>query len=130
MRVAVAGGCDFTDNLMIARVLGALRPEITLVHGGASGVDVLAALWWSKGGRPMDVHRADWLGPCRPQCKPGHRLERIDETTLCPVAGAYRDQEMVDSGLDMLLAFPDRADYSAELVARCRAAGVIVLSVS
>jgi SLOG family YspA-like protein len=125
----VTGGRDFTDDLMIARVLGALRPEITLVHGGASGVDVRAALWWSKGKRDLVVYRADWLGPCREQCPPRHRRERLDGTSYCPKAGPYRNQAMVDSGLDLLLAFPGGIG-TADMVMRCLAAGVTVLNVT
>jgi hypothetical protein len=129
MRNAVAGGRRFADDLMIARVLSAWRAEIVLVHGGATGLDVRAALWWTKGGREVDPHYADWLGPCRPECPPDHRKPRVDGTSYCPFAGFYRNQEMVDSGLDLLYAFPGGRG-TADMVRRCRAAGVIVLSVS
>lgn len=128
MRIAVTGGRDYTDAARIGSLLGEYAG--ILVHGAAPGADSIAAEWWRRncGTKACEPHPADWDGPCRDTCKPGHRRQRKDGSTYCPAAGAYRNQEMVDSGIDVLIAFPGGTG-TADMVKRAKAAGVRVRKV-
>lgn len=80
----------------------------TLVHGAATGADSLAAEWWGDiQERPTEAHPADW--------------DRHGKA-----AGPIRNQEMVDSGLDLCIAFPGGRG-TADMIRRCEAAGVPVV---
>lgn len=105
MRFGVTGGRDYDDVTTVADVLSAL-PNAVLVHGAASGADTLAARHWAGLGRPTEPHPADW-------------------TTHGKAAGPLRNQEMVDSHLDLLIAFPGGRG-TADMVRRAEAAGVPV----
>lgn len=63
-----------------------LGPNTVLVHGAAPGVDTQAATIWSEWGLPTEAHPADW-------------------ETHGKAAGPIRNQEMVDLGADLCLAF-------------------------
>ncbi len=87
-----------------------LGSRLTVVHGAAvSGADAIAASWAStrnRNGWPVDVepHPADWR-LCTTDCRPGHRIERAGGGDYCPYAGHRRNQEMVDAGAAMCVAF-------------------------
>lgn len=126
MRIGVTGGRDFAGHQLVMHALRQMPADAVLVHGAAPGADTLAAEWWGDiQGRPTDPHPADWPGPCRATCAPNHRRPRGDGT-YCPAAGVYRNQEMLDSGLDLLIAFPGGTG-TADMVRRSRDAGVKVL---
>lgn len=61
--------------------------EVTLVHGDAPGVDTQAKELFQKWGLPHEPHPANWKTHGR-------------------AAGPIRNQEMVDLGADLCLAFP------------------------
>ena len=130
MRIAVTGGRNFADTRLAARVLTGLHPGAVLVHGQAGGADSVCSIWWRQHGRPVDPHPADWEGPCRSACTPGHRRRKAGgQGTFCPAAGVYRNQDMVDTGLDLLIAFAGGTG-TADMITRSRAAGVPVLVVT
>lgn len=60
---------------------------ITIVHGGARGVDELAGKLAAGAGYDVEVHEANWV-------------------KLGKGAGPIRNQEMVDLGANLVLAFP------------------------
>lgn len=120
MRVIVTGSREWTDIQLIGKALQecvtSLKDgdRLTVVHGGARGADRLAGNWtaWAhKNKMPVqrpEIHLARWANPCRrdDRCSPGHR--RVDPETkvsTCPTAGYYRNEDMVNLGADMLLAF-------------------------
>lgn len=108
LRIGVTGGRDFANWHLVTHVLRQMPADATLVHGGARGADSLCAEWWGDvQGRCVEPHAADWA-------KHGKG------------AGVVRNQEMVDSGLDLLVAFPG-GKGTADMVARCQKAGVRVL---
>lgn len=126
MRFAVTGGRFYNNEPAVIAALKQVPPAI-LVHGKAPGADTLAAKNW-----PADLqepHPADWSGPCRATCRPGHRQVRQDGQMYCPAAGVYRNQEMVDSHIDFLIAFPGGTG-TADMIERSLKARVIVVELS
>ncbi len=91
-RILVTGSRYFSDfPIMRDAILQAAansngRP-VTVVHGGARGADQMAARIARKHGFQVEEHPADWD-------KHGRR------------AGPIRNQQMVDAGADICLAFP------------------------
>lgn len=126
LRIAVTGGRDFDSWHLVVHTLRQMPEDAILVHGAASGADSQCAEWWDMQGRVCEPHPADWTAPCRPTCKDGHRRTRPDGSDYCPAEGPYRNQRMVDSGLDLLIAFPGGRG-TADMVRRCQEAGVRVL---
>lgn len=127
-RIGVTGGRDYNDQVVVATAIAsnALAGDI-IVHGAARGADTLAHTAAPLFDCRPEPHRAQWEAPCRDACAPNHRRER-NGRTCCPAAGNYRNQEMVDSGLDLLLAFPG-GDGTADMVKRARRAGVEVIEI-
>ena len=107
-RVLVTGSRSWRLAAVIRHELDQVSAEhgpLTVVHGAASGADALAAAYAKRCGWEVESHPADWTGPCRPTCLPGHRVDRRNGTTYCPAAGVYRNAAMVASGPDLVLAF-------------------------
>lgn len=108
-RIIVTGGRRYHDTATIHRVLEEYHqtPPPTLVHGGAPGADSEAAyvaaylLEW-----PVEAHPADWQRHGR-------------------AAGPIRNQQMVATGADLVIAFPGGRG-TADMVRRARAAGIPV----
>ena len=110
MIVAVTGGRDFGDIERVRRVLYNLDPKPTLlIHGAASGADVLAAQVAAELGIPTEAHPADW-----------ERHKRA--------AGPIRNAEMVARRPDLLLAFPG-GKGTANMTRQAIAAGIQVKQV-
>lgn len=90
MRVLVTGSRDWNNKTVIHDALLSISTkegeQVTLVHGGARGADYLAHLCAIDLGYIVEQHVADWD-------KYGKR------------AGYIRNQQMVDSGIDICLAF-------------------------
>ena len=109
-RVGVTGGRDFADaSLLDATLLRLCREGDILVHGNARGADRGAATWFHRRGWHSEPHIADW--------------ERFGRS-----AGVRRNQEMVDSGLAFLIAFPGGRG-TADMVRRCEESGIPVVRV-
>lgn len=110
-RVLVCGGRDFADVAAVKFHLESLPQDAVLVHGAAPGADRLAAHHWHITlGRKADPHPADW-----------HRYGRA--------AGPIRNQEMLDSGIDLVIAFPGGIG-TKHMVSIARKAGVPVRMVN
>lgn len=89
-RVLLTGSRGWTDSVTVVRALNQVNTEMgpfTLVHGGCpEGADSIAARWVSRyDHRQEEVHRADWSRGAR--------------------GGPERNLRMVDSGVDLCLAF-------------------------
>jgi hypothetical protein len=108
-RIGVTGGRDFDSWHLVVHVLRQMPEGAVLVHGAAPGADSQCAEWWDMQGRVCEAHPAAW-------------------GTHGKAAGPLRNQEMVDSGLDLLLAFPGGRG-TADMTRRAQAAGVPVLDV-
>jgi len=112
-RILVTGSRDFDDSDMLSLQLGMAvgdgrrtgRPVI-VVHGDCpTGADRMADTLAEAHGIARDPRPADWQAPCRPECRPGHRRRKGRGPEYCPAAGNYRNQEMVDTRPDVVLAF-------------------------
>jgi len=86
-RVLITGSRIWNDPQMMGEALsGVYEPGAVLIEGGAAGADTMAATIWKHLGGVIETHSADWVG-------------------LGRGAGFIRNQEMVDSGADICLAF-------------------------
>lgn len=119
-RLIVCGSRDYGDRLglrtALNKILDSLPADVTfvVVQGGdenpdySTNADKFAQEWADDAaadGLPVrrEDHPADWEGPCRPECEPGHRMSRRG-ASLCPAAGPYRNEEMCAQGADAGLA--------------------------
>lgn len=114
MRILVTGSRDWPAgfqsrarvNVALAQAAGgAVSRDVTVVHGGTRGVDTFAHQAALILGFTPEPHYADWAAPCRSGCNHGGRRRHRSGNTYCPAAGDYRNQEMVDAGADVCLAF-------------------------
>jgi hypothetical protein len=100
MRVLVCGGRDYNDYDTVQRVLYDFCDEhnlaeneykmpngLTIIHGGARGADSLADQWAVVNWVPFEKYKADW-------------------DTHGRAAGPIRNQQMLDTGIDYVIAFP------------------------
>jgi hypothetical protein len=109
MRVLVCGGRDYSDLLTMTRELLKLDPLSIIVHGAARGADSVARLVAEHLGMQTEAHPADW--------------NRHGKS-----AGPIRNQAMLDTGIDLVLAFPGGRG-TADMVGRAKRAGVCVREV-
>lgn len=127
MRVLITGSRSWRDGQLIRSKLEEClslvneaaeampRPDggdvLTVVHGACrSGADQFADGWtrWhvKRGHRvARETYPAQWDGPCRDTCRPGHRRNDPRGWNVCPQAGFFRNEEMVALGADLCLAF-------------------------
>ena len=90
MRILVTGSRNWTDRAAIAQALLDLRMEgpPVIVHGACpTGADAIADELATSWGWEIERHPADW--------------DRHGKA-----AGPLRNQEMVDAGADVCVAFP------------------------
>jgi hypothetical protein len=64
MKLAVVGSRDITDELLVFNSINSIITEvqtpITIISGGARGVDSIAAKWANNNNVPLIEFRADW----------------------------------------------------------------------
>jgi hypothetical protein len=85
-RVMVTGSRNWTDPALYGALLFHTGRGDTLVHGGARGADLMAAAAATRIGLTVEEHKADWR-------RWGN------------AAGPIRNTEMLNSGIDLVLAF-------------------------
>lgn len=115
MRILVTGSREFAAAKIVAAALTraagpVARRRPTLVHGGARGADTLASDIAWRWGWAIERHPANW-------------------TLHGAAAGVIRNQEMVDAGADVCLAFQHRGAGNVgtnDCMRRAGAAGVPV----
>lgn len=105
-RVLVCGGRDFTEWVKVWFQLKDLPKDTIIVHGGARGADALAEKEAQGLGLTTEVYPADWENDGR-------------------AAGPIRNQRMLDTGIDLVIAFAG-GNGTADMVRRARKAGVEV----
>jgi hypothetical protein len=109
VRVIVCGGRDYTDADTIRehlKLLRAVSPDATIIHGAAPGADSWAGYVAGTLGFDVEVHPANWA-------KHGK------------AAGPIRNQEMLNSGADLVMAFPGGRG-TQDMTSRAEKAGVPV----
>lgn len=120
MRILITGSRNWTDRQALEDAIfeaiaehyaeqGAVNSkDITIVHGAAPGADELAAGIADDWGFNHEPHPADWKKHFK-------------------AAGPLRNQEMVDLGADVCLAFPDEDSRGTlDCMARATVAGIDV----
>jgi len=88
--IVTGGGRAYQDRKKLFSVLDFIHRNggiDELNHGGAKGADTLAEEWANSRRVNTCIHHADWKG-------------------LGPCAGPKRNQDMVDYGADLAVAFP------------------------
>lgn len=109
----VCGGRDYNDRATAFHTLDrihAKRRIAKIVEGGAAGADTLAREWATAHGIECKTFAADWAAHGK-------------------AAGPMRNQLMLDSGVDGVLAFPGGRG-TADMVSRARRDGVTVMEVA
>lgn len=91
MRILVCGSRNWTDYNRVERVLSEFSTvhkldDVTIVHGAARGADTIAEEVAEKLGFNTESHPADW--------------ERYGKS-----AGPIRNIEMLETGVDLVIAF-------------------------
>lgn len=113
MRVLVCGGRSYMDTETCFAVLDGLHmhsPITCVVHGAASGADMMGERWAYQRRIPSEAHIAKWKEHGRK-------------------AGPLRNAEMLRSGVDMVVAFPGGRG-TADMIRRAKTAGVPVVEVA
>lgn len=115
VRVLICGSRNWFDHAPIRDAINSLPPPVTVVHGGARGADSIAAEEARRRRAifgdeiKIEAHPANWK-------KHGRK------------AGPIRNQEMLASGINQVIAFrlPGPSRGTDDLIRRARAAGVPV----
>lgn len=109
------------------QVFGPEHP-VVIVHGDCrKGADFFARHWAVANGIRQEKYPADWTGPCVPECPDDHRLNRANGQSACPTAGPRRNEQMVQLGADILVAFQrDNSRGTADCIRRAAQAGIPV----
>ena len=113
MRVAVTGGRDYKNKIKVFETLDNLlfrNPNFTLVVGDATGADAYAQVWAQKKNIPVEIFKADWAYYGRS-------------------AGPIRNRQMVDSGVDLLVAFSGGIGTD-NMTTLCQQAHVKIMKIS
>lgn len=109
MRVLVTGDRNYTNVQVIASALDGLDlDETVLITGMARGADYIAWVLGKYYEMMVEEYPADW-------------------DTHGRAAGPIRNQQMLDSGVDLCLVFHDdlaNSKGTADMVRRCQKAGV------
>lgn len=122
-RLLITGSRDWPDVEQIWYTLNRLDAKLgarpaTLIHGGARGVDQIAAGHWISlgngalrlGDRLTEFHEPRWYRP---------------SGAYDPTAGHKRNQKMVDSGANLCLAFSYKnSPGTRDCIKRAQRAGI------
>jgi hypothetical protein len=106
MRVLVCGGRNYTNAVRVHQTMQAVPADATIIVGGARGADSLAEVSALALGMAVEVYYANW--------------EKYGKS-----AGVRRNQEMLNSGADYVIAF-DGGRGTEDMVMRAYAANVTV----
>lgn len=112
MRVLIYGGRDFVPTDLDYSWLNSLFQEhspgeLTVISGEARGADTAGRIWATASGHEVERFPADWK-------------------THGKAAGHIRNQQMLDSGIDVAIQFPGGVG-TADMRRRLDKAGVRVI---
>lgn len=113
-RLLVCGGLNYDEPNVVSVALDALLAKnaslgemrLVVIQGGAAGADKCARMWALARGLLCETFHADWRRNGK-------------------AAGPIRNQQMLDSGVNMVAAFPGGRG-TADMMRRARAAGIPV----
>lgn len=108
--ICVCGGREYANREYAFKVLDGARAfygHVMIKNGAARGADKLSSEWALSRGVPLHEYPADW-------------------NTHKKAAGPIRNREMLQSGFDMLIAFPGGSG-TADMVKITKKAGIEVL---
>ena len=108
-RFIICGGRDYSDRDFVYQMLNVLLEydwNFVLVHGACHGADMLAKEWGDITRVVVEPHPAKWKELGKP-------------------AGMIRNKEMLDTGVDGIVAFPG-GPGTAGMVNMARRVGVPV----
>ena len=118
-RVLVTGSREWADFDLVDQALDAalallqvpltMQDTVTLVAGGARGLDSLAAAVAGGRGWKVEEHPAQWDKHAA-DCPEWHLRPVMQKT--CKMAGHRRNHEMVALGADLVIAFPTGEEKS------------------
>ena len=125
IRVLISGSRIFNDKKHLYNTLDKLCEErfkgqedeygnwlpvgLTIVHGGARGADLLADDWAIVNWVPIEEYKPDW-------------------DSFGRAAGIIRNKQMLDTGIDLVVAFPrGEARGTKHMMKIAREAGVEVI---
>lgn len=116
IRVLVTGSRNWTDWITVRNALGEVfmgaQGPVTVIHGGARGADTIAASIARRWGAEVEEHRAHW------------RTAGVYN----PGAGLARNQEMVNLGADICLAFiKNNSKGATHCATMAQEAGIVTL---
>ena len=109
LRIIVCGGRDYDTFDAVYSQLESLPKDTVIVHGAASGADSLAGKAAHLLGLDVETYPAKWV-------------------TYGKAAGLIRNKQMLESGVDLVIAFSG-GKGTAGMVALARAAGSSVIEV-
>ena len=109
-RILVCGGRDYADYYHLEEILSneISWPEV-IISGAASGADRMAVQWAVTHGIEFEEYPAQW-----------DLYQNKD--------GPIRNQQMLDTGIDLVIAFPGGVG-TADMVRRAKKAGVKVIEI-
>ena len=111
MKILVCGGRDYHDRRNLFCALDKISQENSidlLIHGGATGADMLAGAWAKSKGLPVRIFEADWWTHGR-------------------AAGPMRNCRMLEEGRpDLVVAFPG-GNGTTDMVSKAKKSGVRVI---
>jgi predicted Rossmann-fold nucleotide-binding protein len=106
IRVLVCGGRTYSNVHRVHSVIQALPHDAVIITGGANGADTLAEHSALSLGMVAEVYYPNW-------------------DKYGKAAGPIRNQEMLDSGIDKVIAFPGGYG-TADMIRRARKADIPV----
>ena len=112
VRLCVCGGRDYFNRKKVGEVLDfvARNRDFILISGAATGADTLALDWAKTNNVRYEKFPADW-------------------TQYGRAAGYIRNREMLNHGIDILIAFRG-GKGTKNMVDICKAAGVYVVEIN
>lgn len=118
MRILVCGSRTWPDAAFIRRCLDGIHEELgldlVLVLGGAEGADKIAEHWAKRNGVYHELYPAKWM-------QHADGCGCVLGAAYCKTAGFRRNQEMLDSGIDLVLAFwHDRSRGTYDTITRAQ----------
>ncbi len=130
MKLLVCGSRTFNQIDRLHRVLNAYATvygNLVIIEGGAKGADRMARQWAEFPGVEVVSCPAEWSEHDPAWC-PGEPCQRRSGGRYCIAAGRRRNQQMLDLGPDVVVAFFDKpwrtSRGTADMVRRAHAAGV------